>query len=151
MKSTPRPRWNFKKANWPSFTVDLDKVIRWIPPNIENYSRFVRAVTSTAKKFIPRGFRKSYVPGWNAESDRLYKEFLESGQSEIAEDLLYSLDLNRKEKWTKTVESMDFRKSSRKAWSILRKLDMNSIYLFIQMTLRNYIQSYNLPLKTLSL
>lgn len=127
IKSTPRPRWNFNKANWPSFTVDLDKVIRWIPPNIENYSRFINAITSTAKKFIPRGFRKGYVPGWNAESDRLYKEFLESGQSEIAEDLLYSLDLNRKDKWMHTVENMDFRKSSRKAWSILRKLDANSM------------------------
>lgn len=63
IKSTPRPRWNFSKANWPSFTIDLDKVIRWIPPDIENYSRFLNAVTSTAKKFIPRGFRKKYVPG----------------------------------------------------------------------------------------
>ena len=75
IKSVPRPRWNFNKAQWPSFTIDLDKVIRWISPNIENYSRFLNAVTSTAKKFIPRGSRKEYVPGWNAESDRLYEEF----------------------------------------------------------------------------
>lgn len=76
--------------------------------------------------FIPRGFRKEYIPGWNTESDQLYKEFLESGQSEIAEDLLYSLELNRKKKWMNTVENMDFRKSSRKAWNILKKLDVNS-------------------------
>src|SRR6202012_3634404 len=73
IKSVPRPRWNFNKAQWPSFTIDLDKVMRWISPNIENYSRFLNAVTSTAKKFtLERNMFQAGMP----ESDRLYEEFL---------------------------------------------------------------------------
>jgi Reverse transcriptase (RNA-dependent DNA polymerase)/Endonuclease/Exonuclease/phosphatase family len=122
INSVPRPRWNFNKADWKSFTKDLDSNIRWIPPSAQNYSRFVGVVISTAKKHIPRGYRKEYIPGWSAESDRLYQEFLQSEDPEIAEDLLYSLDTRRQEKWINTMNSLNFTHSSRKAWGLLRKL-----------------------------
>ncbi|XP_072381681.1 uncharacterized protein [Diabrotica undecimpunctata] len=56
--SFSRPRWNFKKADWTTFTERLDKSLGWITPTRENYIRFVGAVISTVKKTIPRGYRK---------------------------------------------------------------------------------------------
>ncbi|XP_030754581.1 uncharacterized protein LOC115881295 [Sitophilus oryzae] len=96
--STPRPRWNFGKAQWDKFAMELDKVVRWIPPKSHNYGRFGKAVITTAKKCIPRGFRKEYVPGWSDDMEQLYQEFQNNGDSEIADELLIG------------------------AWSLLRKL-----------------------------
>lgn len=118
----PRPRWNFKKAKWEIFSKELDKCLGWIPATSNNYNRFVGAVTSTAKKCIPRGYRKEYIPGWSQNSEELYQIFLESGDQEIADELLHSLDAARQQKWSETVESMNFQTSSRQAWSLLRKL-----------------------------
>lgn len=121
-RSTPRPRWNFGKADWASFAKDLDKYVRWIPPTPGNYRRFTGAVIAVGKRHIPRCFRKEYIPGWTEDSDRLYKEFTESGDTEIADELIESLNNGRLQKWRETVEEMDFIHSSRKAWSLLRKL-----------------------------
>ncbi|XP_072384497.1 uncharacterized protein [Diabrotica undecimpunctata] len=120
--SIPRPRWNLKKAIWGSFSAELDKTLGWIPPIIRNYKRFVGAVKSTAKNHIPRGYRKEYIPGWSHNSEELYQNFLESGDQELADELLHSLDAARQQKWTETVESLNFQTSSRQAWTLLRKL-----------------------------
>lgn len=63
--SIHRPRWNVKKTNWTEFSTELDKCLCWIPPSSRNYNRFVGAVISSAKKCIPRGYRKEYIPGWS--------------------------------------------------------------------------------------
>lgn len=120
--TVPRPRWNFKRANWAGYAEELDKRLRWIPPTHKEYERFIGTVIATAKKFIPRGFRREYIPGWNEETETLYQEFIVSGDSEIADELLHSLDSARRDKWTSTVEELDFKTSSRQAWSLLRKL-----------------------------
>lgn len=49
INSVPKPRWNFRKANWAKFTAQLDDNIRWIPPEIKNYDRFLGIILSTAK------------------------------------------------------------------------------------------------------
>lgn len=54
-------------------------------------------VKSTAKKHIPRGFRRNYIPGWNKAADQLYKEFLGNGNcTNVADELLHYLDESRK-------------------------------------------------------
>ena len=66
MTPTPtrfRRRFNFKKANWKAFSTDLDTCICDIDPSPENNDRFVKVVHATARKQIPRGCRKNYVPG----------------------------------------------------------------------------------------
>ncbi|KAK9709194.1 hypothetical protein QE152_g26766 [Popillia japonica] len=65
----------------------------------ENYDKLIGAVFSSAKKHIPRGIAKSMF--------FLNKPFR-------------SLDKARRDKWTNTVESLEFKKSSRKAQSFLR-------------------------------
>ena len=73
--SLNKPRWNFSKANWLSFEKEMDHVIKFIPPTVENYSRFINLTNSTAKKHIPRGFRVNYIPGWSKRCDELYLKF----------------------------------------------------------------------------
>ena len=122
VRSFPRPRWNFSRADWDAFTARLEQCIRFIPPTIRNYDRFTKLVLSSAKLFIPRGYRKEYIPGWSQDCEDLYKEFNNISDSDTADRLLHSLDEARKSKWAKTVENLNFAHSSRKAWSLLRKL-----------------------------
>lgn len=127
LQSIPKPRWNFKKADWESYGKYSDANIRWIDPVPENYERFCGLIKSAAKKSIPRGFRKEYIPGWNEEASRLAAEFEENSSQETAKELLKSLDHARKEKWMNIVEGMNFTHSSRKAWSLIRKLNSSSM------------------------
>lgn len=59
---------------------------------------------------MPEGFKKEYVPGWSNP----YKQF--------ADNLLHILDAAKRSKYMENVEFIDFTKSSRKAWSLLRRL-----------------------------
>ncbi|VVC45997.1 Hypothetical protein CINCED_3A012894 [Cinara cedri] len=68
----------------------------------------------------------NFIPGWSQESEDLYKEYQETNDNLGADELLSSLSKTRSEKWIKTVEGMNFKKSSRKAWNLLRKIDSNT-------------------------
>ncbi|KAF0767603.1 Uncharacterized protein FWK35_00011819, partial [Aphis craccivora] len=52
-----------------------------------------------------------------------YYYYLLNGQAETADKLLGSLAKGRKDRWTETVEHIDFKHSSREAWNVLRRLD----------------------------
>ena len=56
-----KPRWNFRKANWPEFTKIIAESINRIPPQSENNQSFCKRVIAKAKKYIPRGVRKSCI------------------------------------------------------------------------------------------
>jgi len=62
-----------------------------------NYNRFLGLVIGIAKKHMPKGYRKEYIPGWNELSENLYREYMD-GNVDVADDLLISLDENWKEK-----------------------------------------------------
>lgn len=87
-----------------------------------NYDRFANLVVTTAKKCVPRGYRKEYIPCWNENTDRLYAEFQDNEDPETAKELLKSLDEARKQRWINTVENIDLSRSSRKGWSLIGKL-----------------------------
>lgn len=55
-------------------------------------------VIRAAKNGISRGYRKEYMPGWNEYSKQLYNEFFESGNWEVGDELLHSLDEERRPK-----------------------------------------------------
>ena len=76
-----------------------------------------------AKKHIPRGVRKQYIPCWTPESENLLREYDETGDQDTAEQLLNSLQHDRRNRWVQLVESMDFTRSSRQAWRLLKRLD----------------------------
>ncbi|CAK1594808.1 unnamed protein product [Parnassius mnemosyne] len=115
--SMPLPRWNLHKADWPKFSADMDAAIRWIPHCAENYKKFTKLIITTAKKSIARGYRKAYIPCCSEESEKLFDEYTRTGNHEIGDDLLKS-----RNRWLDTVESMVFKTSSRKAWSMLNGL-----------------------------
>lgn len=122
IRSLPRPRWNLQKANWDKFSNDIDQTLRWIPARWYNYDRFVNIIIAAAKRYIPRGYRKEYIPGWNEETEELHQRLLQENNAEIADELLRNLDVARRKRWEETTEALNFTKSSRKAWNLLRKL-----------------------------
>lgn len=62
ISSVPRPIWNFRRVDWNKYAAELDAAVRFIPPTAWNYDRFNKLIISTAKKCIPRGYRKEYIP-----------------------------------------------------------------------------------------
>ena len=69
---------------------------------------------------IPRGFR--YIPCLNEECQVLLDQLEETGDTEVADHLIESLDAARCRHWEETTEQMNFTKSSRKSWSLTRRL-----------------------------
>jgi hypothetical protein len=102
--------------------LDFDHVVQFIPARSDTYDRFSNAIIAAAKRHIPRGFRKDYVPGWNERCDDLYDEYNLTHDRPLADQLLQELNDQRKKKWEQKVESADFTHSSRKAWKLLRDL-----------------------------
>lgn len=120
--SVPLPRWNFKKANWIQFQESVDKNVRWFKPQLENFKRFSGVITAAAKRSIPRGYRKNYIPTWSPECENLWTEYQSTGDIETGTKILRTLNKERKERWKTMVENLDFKHSSRKAWDLLKKL-----------------------------
>lgn len=126
VNSVAKARWNFKKANWQQYADKLDEIIHFIPVQIKNYDRFTKAVKEVAKRTIPRGHRKQYIPGWSDECEELYQEYQLTHSNEKADELLQALNDHRRKKWQETTESLDFTHSSRKAWQLMKKLGADS-------------------------
>ena len=121
--SYPVPRWNFRKANCDAFTRDSESLAcsldKHCKGNINKcYDALIYSIKDLAKKHIPRGFRKTYVPGWNEECDILAKQHQEEIR-ETADKLIDHLEQTRTERWKQTVESINFTHSSREAWSTI--------------------------------
>ena len=79
-----------------------------------------------AKDTIPRGFRKNYVPKWDARCNELGSQHkkVQSVEEKLlsAKRLIDHLNTKRKEQWISTVESIDMKRSSWRAWSTIKKL-----------------------------
>ena len=129
--SAPILRWNFRKAHWDDFTKDTCKLLLELPdpntPDIDDaYCQFISAIIKTAKQHIPRGHRKIHIPGWDNECDDLAEKHhaatTEQEKHDTATALMEHLDSARQERWVETVQAIDFTHSSRKAWSVVRRL-----------------------------
>ena len=117
-----KPRWNFEKANWKEFKKQVESNLRWIPPKCINYNRFVGVIKSAAKRTIPRGFRKEYIPCWSPQINDLYKNYNRNPNPLLGDELLNSLNNARKDKWNDLMGKMNFTHTSRSSWSLIRKL-----------------------------
>ena len=130
--SYPVPRWNFRKANWDAFTRDSESLADSLDTpckgNINKcYNALIYSIKDLAKKHNPRGFRKTYVPGWNEACDILAEKNHQEATTpeeirETADKLIDHLDQTRTERWKETVESINFTHSSREAWSTINRL-----------------------------
>lgn len=124
--SIPKPRWNFQKANWQKFSKELDNNLRYVAPLPSSYDSFVDAVSKAAKKSIPRGFRRIYIPGWNEDCENIFNEFKETQNPSKANDLMNLLNEQRRKKLNSLTEGLNITHSSRKAWTFINKLGVDS-------------------------
>jgi hypothetical protein len=58
----------------------------------------------------------------DAECSALLKQYEESGDPDIADHLIESLDAARRQRWEESTAKMDYTRSSRKSWSLIRRL-----------------------------
>ena len=91
-------------------------------PRSKNYQRFCKLVITKAKKYIPRGVRNSYIPCWTNESEILFKQYTDNGDPDTGKKLMTSLKEGICKRWSEEMAALDFTHSSRRAWSLLRKL-----------------------------
>ena len=63
-----------------------------------------------------------YVPCMNEEAKALLDEYEKSGDPDIADHLVESLDAARPARWKESTARMNFTHSSQKSWSLLRRL-----------------------------
>jgi len=88
LTAKPVLRWYFRKARWEQFT-NLTESGSDSPPNPSSnletmYSAFCQLLLSSARKSIPRGCRRQYIPPWDSECDQRYNAFLlAKGQSTL--------------------------------------------------------------------
>ena len=126
----PVKRWNFRKANWETFKQMTDVATSQLPPpdtadTEDAYKEFCRIIINSAKHSIPRGYNKNYILCWDDECEQLYKEHIDSENTESAStatSLLNVLGEKRRQRWNETVSSIDFTHSSRKVWQTLNRL-----------------------------
>ena len=90
------------------------------------YQDFCNTIKKASKNIIPHRYQNNYTLCWDAECESLYKTFLQSPQgddSSLAATALFAkLDRKQRDRWSKSVWSIDFSHSSQKAWSILNNL-----------------------------
>lgn len=127
IRADGKNRWNFNKANWETYSAIVDRTILRIPRLPSCYNRFVGLITSAAKKSIPRGRRETFIPGWSENSRDLFQEFQETGSIDTGKQLLQKLDENRNKEWETKMNSVDFAKSSKKAWNLINRLSGKSV------------------------
>jgi len=124
--SSSKKRWNFRKANWDLYRDKMERSIVAIPsrciPIEEAYRRFQGAVFKAANGSIPRGCRPVYTPCLDEECQALLNEYEASGDPDIADHVIESLDAARRARWEETTKKLNFTHSSRKCWSQIRRL-----------------------------
>ncbi|KAI4833215.1 hypothetical protein KUCAC02_016129, partial [Chaenocephalus aceratus] len=82
------------------------------------YAAYCKVLLGAAKKTIPCGYNRNYIPGWDEECSRLLCDH----QRAISREEVARLDVTRRTRWTEVVESIDFTHSSRKAWQTINQL-----------------------------
>ena len=124
-----RRRFNPKKANWEHYAYQLDAAVKNIPTTAERYDQFVNALRKVARKNIPRGCRRNYVPGLTPESIELIKEYRDKYEDNpfadstitLGDELMSAISEDRRKAWQTLIESTYMTHSSKKAWSTIRK------------------------------
>ena len=130
MESNQIPHFDFRKAKWENVTKDLDNKIASIKADPKNYEALQKLVWEVAKKNIPRGCRKSYIPCLSDESKKMNEMYIDtynkdpfSDKTVQLDDLILLLANERSERWKELITSTDLTHNSKKAWKIIKKLN----------------------------
>ena len=127
-------RFNFKKANWKSFSSDLDSYVSELDASAEQYPDFIQAVFKSSKRNIPRGCRTNYIPGLSPSSADLYEDYKERFENdpfapataEAGEIVMAAISKEKRKMWQEMIESTDLTHSSRKAWNTIKRLSVDN-------------------------
>lgn len=126
IRGMEKRRWNFRKADWAEFAAATERSIPLIPLSSvtvdEAYRRLSGALLKAAQHSVPRGFRPAYIPCLDTECQALLKKYEDSGDPDVADHLIESLDAARKLRWEESTSKMDSSRSSRKSWALIRRL-----------------------------
>lgn len=123
-------RFNFKKANWDTFTNELDREVVKLQAEPGRYDDFVELVKKISRKYIPRGCRTQFVSGINSDSKILLKKYQEKYENDpfsedtihAGEELMESIADGRRERWTNLLADLDMAQNSRRAWKLIKNL-----------------------------
>jgi len=77
IRAVQRRKWNFRKADWASYTLATERSIPLIRVYIiigESYRRFCGAMQKAARHSISRGFRRTYTPCLDEECQPRFTE-----------------------------------------------------------------------------
>ena len=95
-----------------------------------SYDRFVKVVHATARKHIPRGCRKNYVPGLTTDLAEQYNEYIQLYEQDhfsadtitTGDELAQALTVEQRKTWQALIENTDMTHNSKKPWSLTKKL-----------------------------
>ena len=101
-----------------------------IEPTPEYYDTFTTAVKNCSRKSIPRGCRTTYIPGLTSDQVTLLTEYtnlfeedpFSEATVETGNKLVNSIRETKRDQWIKTIENLDLKRDSHKAWRLLRRL-----------------------------
>ena len=76
----------------------------------QTYQRFCNALSTAAKKCIPRGRRNNRILCWDGKCENLYQTFLQYPEghesSRTATALFARLDRKRRNRWSEAVQNL---------------------------------------------
>ena len=85
-----------------SYALATERSILLIPVDIsveKSYQHFCGAMQKAAHHSIPQGFHSTYTPCLDEDCQDLLKQYEESGDPDIADHLIESLDAARRNRW----------------------------------------------------
>ena len=90
----------------------------------------MKVVHATARKHIPRGCRKNYVPGLTTDLAEQYNEYIQLYEQDpfsadtitAGDELAQALSVGKWKMWQALIENIDMTHNSKKAWSLIKKL-----------------------------
>ena len=134
LESNSIPRFNFRTTNWEHFTADLDTKIATIEAKPCKYENFRNLVWEVARKHIPRGCRKTYIPCLNDEGKHLYELYMPAYNLDpfsdetiqLGDELTTLMSDERSERWKELITSVGMTRNSKKAWATIKRLDSES-------------------------
>ena len=90
----------------------------------------MKVVHATARKHIPRGCRKNYVPELTTDLAEQYNEYIQLYEQDpfsadtitAGDELAQALTVEQRKMWQALIENTDMTHNSKKSWSLINKL-----------------------------
>ena len=134
-----RASWNFKKARWPEYTLHAETLctMDFTEDINQNTKLLTSAILDSAKKSIPRGFRKDYKPYWSKTLANLHQKLSEARESmeqdpsavtvtrhnELKEEFNDTKVKELQQSWHDKTSSLSLESSTGQLWQLVKTLN----------------------------